>query len=685
LSVRRNRFWPGITTIPNRDSIALIFAPDGRDSVVAADLLQQKGIASQSVVSLADLTGRLADDVLCVIVVEEALRSGNLAPINAWMMAQPSWSDLPFIVLTHKGAGPERNPAAARIAQILGNVSFLERPFHATTFVSLVESARKNRRRQYEALARIEELHESELSLRTALVAGHLGTWAIELADWTLTSSPEFREIFGRCADKSFDYDELTDAIHPDDRATREHSLNAVLNGGGDYIIEYRVIWPDQSLHWAEVRGRLVRDGAGKPLRLVGVASNITARKHAEASLRSMNETLERRVEERTEALRAESTQREAAETKLRQSQKLEAIGQLTGGVAHDFNNLLMAVLGNLDLAKKHAADDPKLSRLIDGALQGARRGASLTQRLLAFARRQDLDVTPTDLSALVGNMQELLGRSVGSRIQISTNIETGLPPVLVDGNQVELALLNLVVNARDAMPDGGEITIGVRFEEDVVPGEGLKRGAYLALSVRDTGIGMNAETLQRAIDPFFSTKELGKGTGLGLSMIHGLAVQLNGALSLFSTVGEGTTAELWLPVTDETLTPEPKSATALPHTVGPVTVLLVDDDALIAMSSVDMLEDLGHTVFEANSGQAALEILRQEPGIALMITDFSMPNMNGAQLATAAKQIRPDLPILVATGYADLPDGMGIDLPRLGKPYTQNQLEAEIRKVLAL
>ena len=456
------------------------------------------------------------------------------------------------------------------------------------------------------------------------------------------------------------------------------------MDAGEDYVSEYRVIWPDQSLHWAEVRGRLVHDQRGKPQRLIGVGSDITSRKHAEAALRSMNETLERRVEERTEALKAEIAQRQDTEQKLLQSQKLEAIGQLTGGVAHDFNNLLMAVLGNLDLARKHAADDPRLTRLIDGALQGARRGASLTQRLLAFARRQDLEVEPTDLSELVANMQELLARSVGSSIQLTTAVAGGLPLVLVDGNQVELALLNLVVNARDAMPEGGQLSISVRAEESVVPSEGLPLGAYVCLSVRDTGSGMDEETVRRAVDPFFSTKELGKGTGLGLSMIHGLAVQLNGALTLTSTLGEGTLAELWLPVTTEVRrqVSMPDPSDELPR--GPAIILLVDDDALIAMSSVDMLEDLGHRVLEANSGQQALDIIKNEPAIDLMITDFSMPGMNGAQLAKAARELRPALPILVATGYADLPAGTEMGLPRLGKPYTQEQLEREIARILS-
>ncbi|OLP61939.1 hybrid sensor histidine kinase/response regulator [Xaviernesmea oryzae] len=672
------------TPISSQTEVALIYAPNGRDSAVAAALIRECGTECQVTGSLHELAQALGDHILFAVVVDEALRSADLAPLNHWVTSQPRWSDLPFIVLTHRNSGPERNPAAARISEALGNVSFLERPFHPTTFVSVVASALKNRQRQFEARKLIGELNESALTLKTALLAGHLGTWTIELPTWSLTSSEEFRQIFGRNANDNLSYQDLLAAIHPHDRSLRNETLVRTLTHGDDYIIEYRVIWPDQSIHWAEVRGRLARASDGTPERLVGVATDITARKHAEASLRSLNETLERRVEERTLALRAESAQRESAEQKLRQSQKLEAIGQLTGGVAHDFNNLLMAVLGNLDLARKYAGADAKMTRLIDGALQGARRGASLTQRLLAFARRQDLEVTPTDLSALVGNMQELLLRSVGSGVRIESDPGSNLPLVLVDANQIELALLNLVVNARDAMPEGGTVSISVDFRDSITPAEGLPHGAYLCLRVSDTGSGMDDETLRRAIDPFFSTKELGKGTGLGLSMVHGLAEQLQGTLKLSSTVGTGTVAELWLPVTQQTLHVAAEPAADVVKPAPAATILLVDDDALIAMSSVDMLEDLGHRVFEANSGKDALAILEREAQIDVMITDFSMPGMNGAQLAAAAREKRPDLPILLATGYADLPPGFNFDIPRLGKPYTQEQLEKELDRLLS-
>lgn len=373
-----------------------------------------------------------------------------------------------------------------------------------------------------------------------------------------------------------------------------------------------------------------------------------------------------------------------SAEEALRQSQKMEIVGQLTGGVAHDFNNLLMAIIANLDLLKRHCPEDPRTARLIDSAMKGANRGASLTQRLLAFARRQELNLAPADLSELVRGVSGLLFKSVNSSIELRQDLRAGLPLALVDTNQVELALLNLVVNARDALPDGGLISIVtdcVLLSGD----EQLPDGCYIRLAVTDNGVGMNDETLAKATDPFFSTKELGKGTGLGLSMIHGLAMQLKGSLRLHSRVRHGTTAELLFPVTTrEPTNVEPQRELGQVDAVRlNYRILVVDDDALIAMSTVDMLEDLGHIVREANSGLEALKMIEDGELFDLVVTDYSMPKMNGGQFAIAARKLQPKLPILLATGYADLPEGSEIALPRLSKPYDQRLLQREISKLM--
>jgi len=669
---------------------ALIYAPHGRDALVAQRLLKEAGIAARISPDFIAFGRALSDEICFVVLTEEAAHSADLREIAAWIEAQPSWSDLPFILLTARGGGLERNPSAWRMSEILGNVTFLERPFHPTTFISIARSALRGRQRQYDARTRIEELHEGEERLKTALLAGRLGAWELDLETWNLQGSATFKAIFGRSDDQPFGYEDLIAGIHPEDRARMHRAVQNSVATGKDYEIEYRTLWPDRSQHWAEIRARIVHDRVGRHPRMVGVSSDITDRKTAEENQRRLNETLEERVTERTSELQrvhetvlAEIRQREKAEEQLRQSQKMETIGQLTGGVAHDFNNLLMAVLGNLDLLRKYIPADPKAERLLEGALQGAKRGAALTQRLLAFARRQDLQIEPVEIPALVRGMSDLLERSVGPGIEMQMDLPDNMAPALVDANQVELALLNLVVNARDAMPDGGSLTISVG-EATPTAADDLMPGSYIRLSVIDSGHGMDSETLARAIDPFFSTKELGKGTGLGLSMIHGLAVQLNGALRLSSTPGKGTRADLWLPVATGgfKVRETPPVELPTPEVAASLNILIVDDDFLIAMSTRGMLEDLGHEVQEANSGANALEILKQGEAFDLLITDFSMPGMTGAQLAEAARKLRPDLPILLATGYAELPSGSELNLPRLGKPYVRDQLAAEIAKI---
>jgi len=669
---------------------AIICAPLGRDAAVAEALLNGVGIACVICPDVPAFARAIRDEAAFALITEEALWSADLREIVAFLKEQPAWSDLPFVILTLRDGRTDPYHDVARLTELLGNVTFLERPFRPATFISVVRTALKGRQRQYETRGHIEQLHESEERLRTALVAGRLGALELELGTERLTASAACKAIFGRDGEAPFSYDDLVGSIHPHDRIRVGNVVRHTIDTGEDLAVESRILRPDGGVRWCEIRARLVPDSRGVTSRLVGVVSDITERKTVEETLRNLNETLEERVAARTAELKeahaarlTEIEQREMAEEQLRQIQKMEMIGQLTGGVAHDFNNLLMVVLGSLELLRKHIPGDAKGLRLIDGALQGARRGAALTQRLLAFARRQELKAEPRDLADLVRGMTDLIERSLGPGIELHIDLPARLPAVLVDGNQIELAVLNLVVNARDAMPGGGALSIALRLAETSRL-EDLAAGRYVRLIVGDTGQGMDGETLRRATEPFFSTKGVGKGTGLGLSMIHGLMMQLDGALRMHSEVGRGTTAELWLPVT---AAPE---AEQTPATVVPVggkparyTILVVDDDALIAMSTADMLEDLGHEVIEVNSGEDALRVLRNGRAVDLLITDYAMPKMNGAQLAEATRMIRPDLPILLATGYAELPEGRRLDLPRIGKPYRQDQLATEIRSLL--
>ena len=403
--------------------------------------------------------------------------------------------------------------------------------------------------------------------------------------------------------------------------------------------------------------------------------------------LERLNAELERRVEERTAELAQANTElehrveertreREMAMAQVHEMQKLESLGQLTGGVAHDFNNVLMAILGNLDLLAKDVRGTG--SQLVDSAIQAAERGASLTRRMLAFARRQELRPEAVDVADLAHSMVEMLRRSLGSTIDITLDFAAGLAPVRVDPNQLELALLNLALNARDAMPQGGRLVIGARAKDIADPGEvqGLAPGQYVCVAVADSGIGMDDRTLKRAAEPFFTTKGVGRGTGLGLSGVYGLAAQSGGIARISSRLGVGTTVELWLPVAEADLVDYvPEEKEVIPHSTRSCLVLLVDDDTLVATATAGMLGQLGHRVLVAPSAALALDLLRLEPGIDLVITDHVMPGMTGLELAKTVREKRPELPIILATGFADLANGQDPGLPRLDKPYRLENL----------
>ena len=478
-------------------------------------------------------------------------------------------------------------------------------------------------------------------------VADKDGRWISVNPAWTKVLGHEAAEIMAMEPDS---------LIHPDDlmeaRAIRE-ALNDGMSAGG---IELRLRAKDggwRCIAWTAV----APDGA-----IYAVGRDVTDAKAAAERLREAQEALS-------------------------QTQKMETIGQLTGGVAHDFNNLLAAILSNLDLARKRIGADKKALRLVEGAIQGAERGAALTQRLLAFARRQELKAQRVDVAALLGGMRELLSRSLGPTIRLEVKSAKGLPAAHVDPNQLELALLNLAVNARDAMPGGGLLTISAQPQQ-VAAGnpERLPPGDYIRLEIRDTGVGMDEETLRRAVEPFFTTKELGQGTGLGLSMVQGLVAQSGGAFLLASRPGEGSTATLILPVTKGAAEEVKAPSLRLPDSARPLTVLVVDDDPLVAMGHVAMLEDLGHAVIEASSGREALELLEANPGVQVVITDQAMPGMTGAELAERVRELRPGLPIILATGGigpGQSPAEMRVQLPRLSKPFRQSDLALALARAL--
>ncbi|NII53987.1 PAS domain-containing sensor histidine kinase [Luteibacter sp. SG786] len=388
---------------------------------------------------------------------------------------------------------------------------------------------------------------------------------------------------------------------------------------------------------------------------------------------------------------RAATQQLEQAREALFQAQKMEAIGQLTGGMAHDFNNLLMAVQGALELLRRRLPDDARTQSIFETAMAGLSRGASLTQRMLAFARRQELRPTAVDIPALVHGMSEMTKTTLGSRIMVTTRFPLSLEPAMVDPHQLELALLNLLVNARDAMPSGGNIEISA-FVETILSGHpsGLAEGRYVSLSVTDDGQGMPPETLARAADPFFTTKGVGKGTGLGLSMVHGLAEQSNGRLSIESEEGKGTTITLRFPVASRQGGPTGRGGTrttSAPQGFAsgpPLKILAVDDDSLVRETLCAMLEDMGHVVVAAESAKHAIVAFETPGQFDLLVTDFSMPGMTGAELAEALRRLQPDLPIVVATGYAEALSEASPDITRLSKPFDRAALASAIAAAAA-
>ena len=782
------------TTLSER---ALVLAPRGRDARIAAAVLSEAELLAEACSSLPALIEELDAGAAFVVVTEEALATVDLTPLARWLADQEEWSDLPFVLLTAQGGGLERNPAARRFLDVLGNVTFLERPFHPTTLVSLARSALRNRRRQYEARARLEALRESEARRAAALSIARLGTFEWHLATDAVTLDDRSREIFGFATREGATAQEVFVRIHADDfprvHAEAMHSAAALSR----LETEYRIVLSDGTLRTVVSLSHPVLNPQGKAERMVGVFADVTERKRAEIALHELNETLERRVAEalaerkllaelvegtdafvhvadldfrwlainkaaaneferifgvrpkvgdsmldiladqpeHRDAMKAvwgralsgesfseigefgdqrrgrrhyemkfnvlrdaggrrigayqfvydvtdrvrEQTRLSEAEEQLRQSQKMDAMGQLTGGVAHDFNNLLTPIVGALDMLQRKGLGGEREQRLLAGAAQSAERAKTLVQRLLAFARRQPLQPTAVDIAKLVTGMANLIGSTSGPQIRVVVETPDDLLPAKADPNQLEMALLNLSVNARDAMPEGGTLRITAN-EERVGAGHRSKLGAgrYVRLSVADTGVGMDEATIARAVEPFFSTKGVGKGTGLGLSMVHGLASQLGGALTIQSRRGVGTNVELWLPISEAPA----ETAGAVAEAAAPLTVsrtaLLVDDEDLVRMTTAEMLSDLGYTVVEANTAEEALRLIRDGLRPDILVSDHLMPGMNGSDLARLVRSERPGVQVLIVSGYAES-EGVAPDLARLTKPFRNDELAASL------
>ena len=439
----------------------------------------------------------------------------------------------------------------------------------------------------------------------------------------------------------------------PEDQERRipEFALSTAKSSGKFETEGWRVR-KDGSRFWAHVVIDPIADPAGNLIGFAKITRDLTERREAQDKL-------------------------EKAKDALFQSQKMEAIGRFTGGVAHDFNNLLAVVLGGLELIQRRVGkNDVQVQRLLENIRQAAQRGANLTQRMLAFARRQELRPELFDVCAQIRGMADLLDRSLGTDMTLATRFPTQPVTVRVDPTQLEMAVLNLAVNARDAMPAGGTVTIEIGTEAlGDSNSYGLSAGRYAALSVIDHGIGMDEKTVQQAIEPFFSTKGVGKGTGLGLSMVHGLAEQSGGRFVLWSTLGEGTRATLLLPLQSALSAREPERSVTETLSSPVLNLLVVDDDVLVLMNTAMMLEEAGHSVTTAYSGQEALKVIGHSKPFDLLITDQGMPNMTGQQLIQHVRALFPKVPVILATGYGEMPLGLGQDVIKLSKPFLQAQL----------
>jgi len=639
----------------------LVLAPRGRDAAIASDLLARNAIASVICGTLAELVAALDDGAGAVLITEEALATGDRAPLSAWVSAQPSWSDLPLVVLANGGNAPRSALATDRLAD-LGNVVLLERPLHAEAMLGAIRSALKARIRQYEIRAsaatleqavveRTRELEAVRDSLEIALDAADMGSWDIDIGTGGSRRTARHDEIFGYPTPLArWSTEAFLAHVDPAQRDAVARAFDAALESGGlDFGCS--IVRADGEIRSIVAKGRVRYDGA-TPVGIAGVISDVTERKEADAQ--------------------------------LAQAHKMDAIGQLTGGVAHDFNNLLTPIVGSLDILRRRYKDDERTQKMLAGAMQAAERAATLTQRLLAFARRQALQPKAVDVRGLIDGIVDLIRRSLGPTITVAVEVPSQLPSARVDPNQLELALLNLSINARDAMPGGGSLTLSAAL----VPvgyrdAAGLEPGRYVRITASDTGTGMDAATLARATEPFFSTKGVGKGTGLGLSMVHGLAAQSGGTLVLTSEPGRGTAIELWLPATDEAADADAVSRAEPIAAFRTAKVALIDDEEVVRSATADMLRDVGYSVVEFGSGSQALAAVRSGLEVDALVSDYLMPGMTGGALIEEFRSSGYHIPSLLITGYVAAGEDVPDDVPRLAKPFRQVDLAARLDALL--
>jgi PAS domain S-box-containing protein len=783
---------------------ALVLAPLGRDASIAVAVLGEAGIGAEICASLTALLDQLDRGAAFVVVTEEALANADLKPLAAWIADQEEWSDLPFVLLTGHGGALERNPAAKRYLDVLGNVTFIERPFHPTTLVSLAQAALRGRRRQYEARARLEALHESEQRYRTLFDTIDEGFCVIEFLDGPHGPSSDYVHVeanpaYARHAGISDVVGRTVREMVPDEAAGWIELYRHVLVTGEPSRFERALVATGRHLELAAFR-------LEPPSRrqVAVLFQDITARKRAEAALRDLNDTLEQRVAERTKALleserrfrgifdsalqfmallapdgtvaevnetalhwsqiapadivgkpfwlaapmrdnpslqsaiaagirRASAghtvreehemrgagnvraivdfslkpvlnehgepiwlvaegrdiTELKRTEEALRQAQKLEAVGQLTGGVAHDFNNLLTIIKSSTELLRRPDLPDARRHRYVEAISDTVDRASKLTGQLLAFARRQALKPEIFEPAVRVRDIADMVRTIVGPRIRIATEVRCENCFVEADVSQFETALINMVVNARDAMNGEGMVTITI---EDVarmpaIRGHEAAPGRYVALSLADTGSGIPPDKIDHIFEPFYTTKEVGKGTGLGLSQVYGFAKQSGGNVAVESEVGCGARFTLYLPAADMTSRDEvikPNGQGRVRADMGSgCRVLVVEDNVEVGQFSTQILQDLGYETIWAANADEALKLLAEADEFDAVFSDVMMPGMSGVELGQEIRRLYPGLPVVLTSGYSDVlaEEGRhGFDL--IKKPYAVEELSLVLSRV---
>ncbi|MCC8469178.1 PAS domain-containing sensor histidine kinase [Xanthomonas phaseoli] len=678
-------------------SIVHIVAPFGRDAHSIASIVGERGLICRVHATLGALAGDLHDGSGVVVLTEEAIR-GDLHALSHILQGQQAWSDIPFVLLrTPRGT---HNRRQVRLPADMTNVIELERPLSSASLLSAISTALRARQKQFVIRDQLAQLAESRAALAQSEAELRRVTDALPVLIAFID-----KNLVYRFANRSYEDwigvppanvigRPLVDVVGPAVVEQRRAWIEAALAG---QTLTIETSWPhaDGRRRDAEIRYMPRFDADGQVDGFHVFATDVTTRALALESIQQQANLLEAKVAERTAELQQQMLARESSEAALRQAQKMEAVGQLTGGIAHDFNNMLTGILSALDLARLRIDQGRTegLGRFLDVASASALRAAALTQRLLAFSRRQSLQARDLQLNDLVVSLQELLARTLGESVRLEIDLCAELPQAYVDENQLESALINLAINARDAMPDGGQLRIATRQlqveDQPLELGRGiaLAPGNYVVVSVADTGTGMPADVLERVFEPFYTTKPIGQGTGLGMSMIYGFMQQSNGQVWVESQPGTGTTVSLYLPagVAAQTAVPQTQSDAVLAGQGQQV--LVVEDDEQVRLLVTELLSELGYQADVVADADAALPILASPRRIDLLVTDVGLPGLNGRQLAEIARQSRRDLPVIFMTGYAetarDRGEFLGEGMSMIAKPFTLGEFSGKLHDVL--